>query len=179
MMLCPHNSHIPAENCCQCRESSHEPAPASRAATAGEDKWPLAKEMEFRRLYSEAMRGDMDIKVFFSQAWDASRAALRGAKLLPHFYDVEWAWPKEMNGGYYRTNDVDKILAGHASATKGLRERLEGVRGNVERTKKFMEAVAGQTVFAQLREPGNFPELEAATEALATLREILGELKNG
>jgi hypothetical protein len=64
-------------------------------------------------------------------------------------------------------------LAGHAAATAALRERLEGVRGGVERAKNFMEAVAGQTVFAQLREPGNFPELEAARKALAELSAIL------
>jgi hypothetical protein len=104
----------------------------------------------------------------------ASRAATAGeeAERLAEAHLEEYE-----NEPNFSRNAPDQVrfdfIAGHASATKGLRERLEGVKEKVEE-------IAGAGTY----QDGHITWMDAdhkdtAKSVLATLREILGELKNG
>jgi hypothetical protein len=77
----------------------------------------------------------------------------------------------EGDGIFHRHDLRSAYLAGDSAATKGLRERLETVEAKLKLIAGARETVGRMTRFTLV-------DVEAfATEALATLREILGELK--
>jgi hypothetical protein len=92
----------------------------------------------------------------------ASRAATAGEKrLVLQKMAEEFLHEKKVTGSFNKQVRTEAYIAGHASATKGLRERLEGAKARVSALCRYVPC----------------EKAHIGDEALATLTALIEELK--